>query len=227
VLGDTGNFYEVPNPDLGPEGSNTFELGAKVDWAQALRLQPAAWVSLLSNQITREPTAYQGQDEIDGKQVRHRVNRDSSHFYGFDLGVETYQWHHGSLFGSVSWVDGGPENPRRLPPIGGKAGVRYDRSAWYVSTYVLAAGKQTTLSPADLSDPRVCEVEYGRLASDLGEECGGSAGWLTFNARAGYRFEALTLDLAALNLTDRLYRPHGSGVPAPGFDLAAQATLEY
>lgn len=252
VLGDSGNFYEVPNPDLGPERSDTFELGAKIDWANALRLRPSLWVSLLSNRITREPTTFQGASEIDQKQVRQRVNRDSAYFYGADLGIETYRWKGASLYGNVAWIDGaiesaqedpnfveGPlhdliargdfhQNPRRLPPAQYLAGIRYEPDdEWYFTFFLQGAAAQAKLAPDDLADQRICEVSTGVLYSEIGEECPGSRSWVTFNARAGYRYEAMTLDVAAMNLTDERYRRHASGVPAPGFDLGVQLTLDY
>lgn len=252
VLGDSGNFYEVPNPDLGPERSDTFELGTKVDWVDAIRLHPALWVSLLSNRITRAPTTFEGQSEIDGKQVRQRINRDSAYFYGFDLGAETQQWSGLAFYGNFSWIDGavavdeedptfeaGPlhdvlsssefyQNPRRLPPLQYLFGVRYEpEDSWYVGFFLQGNGAQTKLAPDDRDDQRICEERLGAFYSELGEECPGSPGWLTFNARAGYRYQGMMLDVAAKNLTDERYRRHGSGVPAPGFNLQAQLTLNY
>ena len=252
VLGDSGNFFEVPNPTLGPERSDTFELGARADWADILILEPAIWVSLLSDRIVREPATFQGSAEFDGKPVRQRVNRDSAYFVGTDLSVRTHAYKGTSLFGAVSWIDGAVEsaerddtfvegpfhgllardrnyaNPRRLPPVSGTFGVRYqpDRRA-YLVFYVSANAAQTKLAPDDRADLRICEVDYGVLAAEDGRDCGGTAGWVTFNARAGYAFEHLKLDVAALNLTDERYRRHGSGVVAAGFDLALQATIEY
>lgn len=252
VLGDSGNFYEVPNPDLGPERSDTFEFGAKVDWSDVIKLRPSLWVSLLSNRITREPTTFEGQAEIDDKTVAQRVNRDSAYFYGADLAARTHAWKGASLFGNVGWTDGaveanggdpnfmpGPlhgllgsaesyENPRRLPPFQYLLGLRYEPDdSWFIEVFMQGAGAQDKLSPGDLDDQRICEAQLGVLYSELGEQCPGSGAWTTFNVRAGYRYEAMTLDFAALNLTDERYRRHGSGVPDGGISLGAQLTLEY
>ena len=252
VLGDSGNFYEVPNADLGPERSDTFELGAKIDWVDAIRLRPSLWASLLSNRITREPTTFEGQSEIDGKEVRHRVNRDSAYFYGADLAAETHEWKGTALFGNVSVADGavaadsedpdfvaGPlhelfatsdayENPRRLPPPQYVVGVRHEPAeSWYVEFYLQGAAPQRKLGPGDLADQRICEARLGVLYAELGEECPGTDGWVTYNVRGGYRYEALAIDLAALNLTDERYRRHGSGVLVSGLSLVAQFTISY
>ena len=72
-----------------------------------IRLQPALWVSLLSDRITLEPRTLGGMAEVDGKEIRHRVNRDNAYFYGADLGFETHRWNGAALYGSLSWVDGG------------------------------------------------------------------------------------------------------------------------
>jgi outer membrane receptor protein involved in Fe transport len=59
-------------------------------------------------------------------------------------------------------------------------------------------------------------------------KCPGTEGWITLNLRGGYRFGRwLRLDLAATNLTDELYRYHGSGVDAPGVGVSISLVGSY
>jgi hemoglobin/transferrin/lactoferrin receptor protein len=54
----------------------------------------------------------------------------------------------------------------------------------------------------------------------------GSPKWWTVGLRGGYSLtETLSLDVAAMNLTDRNYRIHGSGTDAPGIDVSV--SLRY
>ncbi len=252
VLGDTGNFFEVPNPDLKPERSDTFELGAKFEVPWIARLHAAAWVSLLSDRITREATSFDGASQIDDKEVRWRVNRDRAYFYGADLSAETTDVAGLSAYGNVSWIDGavqaddpddafepGPlhdmfagddawTTSRRLPPTQYLAGLRFEPSggAW-VAFYIQGAAAQDRLNPDDRADLRICETEPGVLYDDVGGRCPGTAAWTTLNARMGFTRGPATVDVAATNLTDVRYRLHGSGIPAPGFGFAGQLTVQW
>src|SRR5690554_391028 len=79
-IGDSGNFFEINNPNLGPERNDTFELGTKLDIPKIAQLSAAAYVSLLSDRITREDATYQGQDTFEGKPVQMRINADSAYY---------------------------------------------------------------------------------------------------------------------------------------------------
>lgn len=252
VLGDTGNFYEVPNPELGPERNDTFEVGAKVDALDRLRVQAAAWMSLLSDRITREPTTFEGASEIDGKEIRHRVNRDRAYFYGADVAASYRLPREVTAYGQVSLIDGavqapegdpdfttGPlhdlfagdrswQNPRRLPPAQYLFGLRWDTTEHVVvETWVRGNAQAAKLAPDDRADARICQASPGVLFDDLGQSCEGTGAWATWNVRAGLRWETFALDLLARNLLDQRYRPHGSGVPGMGRSVSVQISIAY
>lgn len=252
VLGNTGNFFEVPNDALGPERNDTFELGTKLDLPRLGRLTASAYVSLIDDKITREPADWNGETEIQGAPVRRRVNADTAYYTGADLSAETADVFGVSAFGFVSVIDGAVEsdepdasfepgplhdalgaadhysNPRRLPPTQYQVGLEYaPSSVWYVRAFVLGAGAQTKLGPGDVDDLRICEVEPGVLASDAGRECSGTDAWATLNLRGGYApWEFTRFDLSIENLTDRRYKYHGSGPPGPGIDATLMMTAE-
>lgn len=250
VLGDTGNFFEVPNPDLGPERSDTFELGTKLNFQDILRATGSVWASLASDKITRQDATLDGESEVDGKPVQERVNRDSAYFYGADLEVRTYSFFDVSAHGSLSYIDGaveansedptfeeGPlhglfagaenyENPRRLTPVFYTAGLTYRPSSmWYSTFYVKGAAAQDKIGPGDRGDLRICEASPGVLYDGIGESCPGSDAWTTLNVRGGVRYEAIRFDLAVENLGDLRYRYHGSGYLAPGFNVLATLSI--
>lgn len=250
-IGDSGNFFEINNPDLGPERSDTFELGTKLDIPQIAQLSAAAYVSLLSDRITREDATYKGQDTVDGKPVQMRINADSAYFYGAELGLKTAEYFGLHLFGNIAYVDGavqvnskdarfkeGPfhslvatgeyyTNPRRLTPVEYLAGISFSlQSNWAAAFYLQGAGSQDKLASGDLKDLRICEATTGVLYGDLGQDCPGSAAWTTLNVRGGYDFEGIgRLDLKVENLTNTRYRNHGSGILAPGFGAMVTLTV--
>lgn len=249
VLGDTGNFYEVPNPELGPERNDTFELGTRVESADIGHVSTGLFATIIGDRITRAPTELNGQSEIDDKPVQHRVNADRAYFYGAELQGRTAPQWGVSLFGNIAWIDGavgsdeddpdfqaGPlhglfegdhqwTNPRRLPPLQYLLGLRYEpETNWSITFFAQGKGSQDKLSSGDFNDLRICESEAGVLHDRA--DCPGTPGWTTFNLRGAYRpNEILTLDLSATNLTDQRYQYHGSGVFGPGLQVMATATM--
>jgi hemoglobin/transferrin/lactoferrin receptor protein len=232
VLGDTGAFFEVPNGDLEPVRSDTVEVGMKLK-TDLFGLNMAGWYSSLSNLFGREmlseaEIANLGIDQaaLGGQPVARRVNRDSAWYRGVDLALKTRSWSGLSLFSAVSWVDGevdlgdGQWVPsRRLPPLSGNAGLRYESPELgiYGEFFVRYAAAQHELHPDDVQDYRICEDPNrpGQLLAD----CQGTAGWSTLNLRAGLTLtENFTFDLRFENLGDTHYRIHGSGLDAPGFN---------
>lgn len=251
VLGDTGNFYEVPNPDLNAERNDTFELGTKVDLSSIGQVSTSVFASLMRDRITRSPTTFDGQSEIDGKPVQERINADLAYFYGAELKLRSANHYGLEWFGNLAWIDGavqsdesdpnfqpGPfhafferdadwTNPRRLPPLQFLSGITYrpDRS-WSATFYVEGTGSQDKLSRGDHNDPRICEAEVGVLYAP--ELCPGTPAWATLNVRGTYRFdERLFLNLSATNLMDRRYQYHGSGMFGPGIQAMTTVTLRH
>ena len=235
VLGDTGTKFEIPNPDLEPERSDTFELGAKVQ-IERVSLTVAWFYSLLDGTITEEAASYEGAETAgEGqKPVSRRVNAESGHFQGIETAIRAELWRFTVAY-SMSWIEGEIEMadgkkvpPRRLPPVFGSASVRYTDKTWkaYFELGVDFAGAQTELNPGDEKDPRICQTApYSGL---LQKDCTGTPGWASLNARVGWQFlPNLRADLAVTNLLDANFRRHGSGYDAAGVDARASLTAEF
>ncbi|MBW2277025.1 MAG: TonB-dependent receptor [Deltaproteobacteria bacterium] len=233
VLGDTGSKFEVPNPDLEPERSHTFELGAKLDLAP-VEVGAAWFYSMLRDAIDEEPTTWEGAAEVDGAPVVRRINAASGLYTGVEgsLAVELWRF---TLAGGITWIEGelegadGQTHPaRRVPPLFGLGSLRYDHTnrRFFTEAYVQWAATQDQLHPSDQQDLRICET--ARNSGMLEDQCDGTAGWYTLNLRGGYRMNDVAhLGLALLNLTDQRYRTHGSGFDAAGFDARVTLTLEF
>ncbi|RAL21214.1 hypothetical protein DL240_13865 [Lujinxingia litoralis] len=253
VLGDTGNFFEVPNDELGPERSDTFEVGLKSRLPYLGQLRAGVFASLISDRITGVDGTYQGQSEVDGKQVRVRVNADQAYYYGLEAGLRSEAFFGVSLYGNLALIDGAVEasepdasfeggplhglfagdrdwtTPRRLPPMQYLVGLSYSPlPEVQAALFVQGAGAQERLSSGDRRDYRICEVAPGQLAAEVGQECGGTPGWATLNLRASYRpLPLLELDLALTNLSDERYQHHGSGMLGAGRQALLSATLGF
>ncbi len=225
MLGDTGKYFHIPNPDLGPERSNTFELLVRGRlWR--LTFGGAAYVSVLHDLVRREETLWEGEAEVGGKDVAWNVNGGEGLLWGVETeirldigwglsvaGALTYTW------GEERIDDGGNVPLSRIPPLFGQISLRYDHRSgrrWsaFVETFVRAAGRQDRLSPEDERDVRIPE--------------GGTPGWWTWNLRAGVTaYERFSLRISADNLLDEPYKYHGSGLYAAGASFLVSAELDW
>jgi len=221
MLGDAGQFFHVPNDDLGPERSDTVELlGRAKLWR--LTWSWAGYASLLEDLLTREPTTYEGQTEIAGAEVARHVNAQRGMLLGMEAGLGVDLGRGLSMHGHVAYAWGQEELPdgtsqplSRIPPPFGLTSIRYEteivrRWRGFIETYARWALRQDRLSPRDERDERIPE--------------GGTPGWWTWNVRTGLAGEGRHRFVFAVeNLLNAEYRFHGSGLYAPG----TNATVSY
>jgi len=214
MLGDTGKFFHIPNDQLGPERSDTFELLARARLGR-LTMSGSGYVSLLHDLIKRDDAEWEGQAEVGNKRVAQNVNGGEGLLWGVD-GLVALDIAHGfSVRGHATYtlgdelIEAEESVPlTRIPPLFGQAVLRYDyreNSSWrgFAETYVRGAAMQDRLSAEDEKDARIPE--------------GGTPGWWTWNVRAGVAVqEHLRVTLGVENLLDETYRYHGSGIFAPG-----------
>ncbi|MCB9737780.1 MAG: TonB-dependent receptor [Deltaproteobacteria bacterium] len=231
TLGDTGSTFEVPNADLGPERSNSVELGARTRLAR-LELHGALWYSQLTDAIdSREVPASEFGDfgidagAIGSKPVRQRINAAGATLFGAQL-AGTLRLGALSPWARLAWMQGDVEQDdgstvpyRRIPALSGAAGLRWEQGDLRIEAFTRFAATQDRLHPSDESDLRICADPDapGKTYKDGGASCPGTPGWADVGLRAGYRFSRnLRLDAVARNLLDQNYRVHGSGFDAPG-----------
>ncbi len=245
VLGDTGSKFEVPNADLSPEQSNTLEIGARLN-LQSIQAFLSAHVSFLKDVIderilTENEWRAMGLDlvGIGDKPVVQRVNNLSGLYWGMEASLSAGPWANLRPWLRVAWIrgeidsaDGLTYPARRIPPWMGTLGLRYQNPTeeFYVELFSRFAGPQEKLHPADEQDLRICEdpANRGDSYADSGQRCPGTPGWITLNLRGGVRCgKALRLEISATNLTDKLYRMHGSGVEAPGIGVSLSLMASY
>lgn len=232
-MGDTGTKFNIPNPDLGPEKSNTLELGGRLNLGP-VEVSAAGFYSMGTDAITWEATGYNGQTEIDGKPVTWLVNAQEGLIYGVEGSAAVHIWRL-KLQAGAAWTHGdvkgqdGTETPAPwIPPFFGTAGLRYDHPdrRLYLEFFARWAARQDRLNARDLADPRICETApHSGLLQD---PCDGTPAWVTLNLRAGWRIDdRVVARLSLHNLTDQRYRTHGSGFDAPGFDARISMDVSF
>ncbi len=245
VLGDTGSKFEVPNDALRPERSDTLELGLRLVWPKA-EVGLSAFTSFLDDVIderTLQPAEWAplglDPEAVGDKPVVQRVNGASGLYWGAEGRFSMGPWWNLRLWTRAAFVYGQVETragqtlpARRVPPMMGAAGLRYEPPGrgFYLEVFSRFAGRQDRLHPSDEADLRICEDpdHLGDTFADSGATCHGTPGWVTLNLRAGYSLsDRLRLDLAATNLTDQRYRYHGSGLDAPGLGASVSVFGTY
>lgn len=239
VVGDTGDFFEIPNADLAPEFATNLEAGT--GWSGAgVTAELALWTMEIEGSIQRRDAVWQGEEAIDGSAVKQRYNAEASRFQGLDASVRIDLPLALSLRAQLSLIDGETDRvvegvtetvtARRLPPFRATGALRWEERARFVELQVEMAGAQRELHPDDEADIRICAsaANAGVLASTLGQSCDGTDGWTTLGLRAGTPItEHLQLRVAFENILDARYRYHGSGFDAPGRNAAVMMRAAF
>ena len=237
---------QVPNPNLGPERSNTLEAGyAQVEGP--LQLSLTAYGTLLTNAvIRRNGTLPDGSASFvsrgDTLFVDTNVNAERAWIYGFDAAVAWQPSADWELHADAHWLRGrrrqeAPDGnlltlPQdHIPPAYGRAGVRYLggerwdaelRVAWQVRKQLEDYAVNTITGTA--ATGYAYDVVGSADNPELTPGGLGTPGWWTLNAYGTYRVsEALSVQLKVENALDRFYQPFASGIAAPGIDVGLGA----
>ena len=233
VLADTGSKFEIPNPNLRPERSDTVEFGARGRLGP-VGLELAGFYSRLDDVIDEEAATFNGAMDVDGKPVIRRVNANGGEYIGVEGGAQvsldpvTVRLSASWIRGDIHLANGSTIPARRVPPFSGTGAVRYhflgDRA--FAETALSFAARQSRLHPSDESDLRICETSLHSGTLDM--NCNGTPGWVRLDLRGGFQLNRnWGFALAVENATDTAYRLHGSGFPAPGVDARATVTARW
>jgi hemoglobin/transferrin/lactoferrin receptor protein len=230
VFSDRGAAgIEVPNPTVRPERIVTFEGGVKFDGA-SFEGSAFYYASSLTDLLVRAAGTVNGlpffdlnRDAIRGPGeplVLQRQNVGEARIHGQEVSGRWRPDPSVTLFGSYTRTVGDDETAdvplARIPPGFGTAGLRWSGAAkgrpWVEGVYVFAAA-QTRLNPTDITDSRIGPT--------------GTKGFNVFHMRGGASFGRLRLRVGLENLTDQLYKFHGSGIFRPGRQLVFGAEYRF
>lgn len=233
MIGDTGDWYNVANYDLGPEYADTLELITRFDFWR-LRGSIAGYATFLRDLIKREPTQTEdGQTEVNKLKVVHNVNGSKGRIYGFEAELAMKLWFGFSLKGTAAYAYGleyldaekdakkrGEQPLSKIPPLFGSANLRWDfkdkndSNNIFIEAYILWALKQDRLSDLDLTDVRI--------------PAGGTPGFVTYNARAGASFnKTLNVHFSIENISNVKYKYHVSGIYGAGTNAAVGVEVNF
>ena len=200
---------EIPAGQLEPERSLSMEVGTKLRGAR-IAAALAVFRTNLSDLIDRRrvpvpPIAppFPGEDRY-----YQRTNVGEAYVRGIEGEAEWRIFPRTTLFGHVAYTFGqnttANEPMRRVPPLNGLLGLRYEGArGWWLQATLQAAGLQDRLAAGDRDDHRIPP--------------GGTPGWQVADLFAGLPIgRRSSLSFGALNLFNQAYRTHGSGIDGYG-----------
>lgn len=222
---DVGNSLVVPNPNLTPEYSLSYELAYQRKNDRSL-FKVVAFHSRLFDAIIDGPFTLDGSSTatIDGEtlDVFAKVNTGDAEIYGGSLIFTAEVAENWALSKTISYTGGrditNDEPLRHTTPVFGKASVTYKENKLRSEFYIEYNGDR------DADDIPVSEIDRkAYLYTDSG-----SPGWYTLNLKSSYQInENLNVNAGVENILDTHYRPYSSGISAPGrnFIVAVRASI--
>ncbi len=223
----TGQGYQIENPDLRPEKSNTYEIGIDGSigkFSTHLWLYYSALRDLIEKRSVTCPITETSCISSRRATPFSFINIEKDAFiYGFE-NVSSFQFPMGfSLSHQMSYAYGeslstiivereqGKNRPlSRIPPLNGQLQFRWDRqlsegSSFYINAELRWANQQDRLSFGDEIDKRI--------------PFGGTPGYQVYFLRFGIAQGNWSLNAILENLTDTPYRIHGSSINGAGRGL--------
>jgi outer membrane receptor for ferrienterochelin and colicin len=152
---------------------------------------------------------------INGYNVYNKKNIESSYIYGGEMALtyalnKYFTWSNNATYTYGQNITK-KEPMRRIPPFFGQNKLAWNYQNKSIVITHEYAGKQIRLAQGDKDDNRI-----GIL---------GTPAWSVFNIDAGWQLKHVYLQANLLNLFDKAYKTHGSGVY--GIGRAVNLTIQW
>ncbi|MEI6949459.1 TonB-dependent receptor [Paraflavisolibacter sp. H34] len=206
----------VPNPDIRPEYTWTFDGGYQQLLGKVAELEFSGFYTRFSNAIVLAPFAFNKQDSIlyNGSMSKVFANQNAhkAFLYGLRGGFRLFPAKAVEVYATANYQYGriqkaGGDLPLdHIPPVHGKAGIRWKGAPVEAELYTLFNGWKK------LKDYNPTGEDNAAYATP-----DGMPAWATLNAKVNWKLHAaLTLQAGVENILDRNYRYFASGFSAPG-----------
>jgi len=213
----------VPNNRLKPEYAYNTELGGAFIFLKRIKADFAIFYTYLKDALVRRPYLLDGKDSIIYNGVLSQVyalqNAKHAHVYGFQISIEVYLGHGFSVRNNITIQRGNEFNndsARYFPlshamPLYGNSHVLYTAKRVRADFYVNYNGRvdYEMLPLTERLEPYLYARDTDRKPY--------VPAWYTLNFKLAYFINKfVSVNAGIENITDRLYRPFGSGISAPG-----------
>jgi len=203
--------YEIPSYNLSPEKTTNLALGYRFA-NKFIEAGLEIFHMQLVDLITR--VQVQGQ-KIDGNNVYRKENSQSSFIRGMEgtIGVMFSKNFTLKVNGSYCYGQNTSKNEpmRRIPPLNGRGLLVYQKKNFEFILENCFTFKQNRLAQGDKDDNRI--------------PIGGTPGWNITNLYFALESKSWNVNLGFLNLFNKDYRTHGSGIN--GMGRSASLTVQY
>ncbi|WP_197167831.1 TonB-dependent receptor [Neorhodopirellula pilleata] len=191
----------IGNLDVGPEHSQTYEVGFKFNYDR-LRLQVTEFWTEFDSYINRETIG--GELFLTNQQASiNGTELTGEYLLGRNVAL------YGNFFYTYGTITTNDDPISRIPPAQGILGLRWNEPSnhGYVDVFAWMVDRADRYNSSNLGDVRFLP--------------GGTPGYATLNVRTGRAFgdaNQHSVSLSLENFTDKYYRVLGSGVDGPGFN---------
>jgi hemoglobin/transferrin/lactoferrin receptor protein len=227
VFESTPGSLIVPNSNIKPERSLTYEVGISKVFGRTLRWENSIYYTSFLDAIQTTPFTYNGADSIFYEGEMSRVlaaqNTGKAYIYGFHSTVKSGLIGNWSFFASANYTYGrikskdGDLPLDHISPFMAKLSVNYEKESFFAEAYALYNGSKKL---KDYSESGEDNLNY---ATDEGMPA-----WFTLNVRMGYSFKNnLSLQGGVENILDTEYRVFASGINAPGRNFYVALKFNY
>lgn len=215
------DYITVPNATLSPEYSYNAEIGISRIVEGYMKFELVGYYTYLRDAIVR--TAYQinGEDSLmyDGDLYRVTANYNAAEgmIYGASLRLTANLNSNISMKGTLNYTRGrniSDDVPLgHIPPLFGRTTISYRSDRFFLDIYAIYQGWKHTEDFSPYGEDNEGEaMEYGYPS------------WWTLNLKTGFSLgQYLDIMLAFENILDVYYKPHASGISAPGRNLILTA----
>ncbi|MCB9054612.1 MAG: TonB-dependent receptor [Chitinophagales bacterium] len=218
----------IPNADIKPEYTYSFDAGIIWKKDNLLRFEITGFYTLFRNAIALAPYRLNGQDSINYNGTIAAVYANQNVNKAFVTGVNArvliefnkmLSWDNtiSQTYGRYIRSDNTKIPLDHVPPVFGKSSLNFNSKKFNADFYCMFNGWKK------IKDYNPDGEDNGKYATP-----DGMPSWLTLNLKAGYRItDIITVQFGIENITDRNYRYFASGFSAPGrnFIMALRAAF--
>ena len=227
IFESTPGSIIVPNDNIKPEKTTTYEVGISRVFGSALRWDNTVYYTKFMDAIQTAPFSYNGSDSIVYDSELSRVlasqNVGKAYIYGFSSHMKTASFSGFSFLASANYTYGRIQSEEgeipldHISPFMAKFSAMYERNSLFAEAYTLYNGAKKL---KDYSDSGEDNLNYATAE--------GMPAWYTLNARVGYTFkDYFTIQGGVENIMDINYRVFASGINAPGRNFYVSAKFNY